>query len=157
MKPQGQKETGKFDIALKLFQLISFKLSPTAPESDYEGVKQSIIDKFNELEKECNYTTDYDIKTHPDFTKYYDKSVKRNIWVLGYYGGGSVPIWSTMALAKQYAQATGAKIERVKIDEVLSSRSVQGYKFMYSTEELPMEKDIKPRNVMDSVKTFLSN
>lgn len=38
-----------FDIKIKLFQLVSFLLSTTAPRSDYEGIREEIISEFERL------------------------------------------------------------------------------------------------------------
>ncbi len=83
--------------------------------------------------------TPYDWTTHGDFKKYYDTTQKRNIWVLGYFGGGSINISEAYTLSKQYADAVGVPLENVKIDEILSSRRFKGYKFMYSNDEREME------------------
>ncbi len=47
--------------------------------------------------------TSFDWRTHGDFKKYYDTNQKRNIWILGYFGGGSVNIVDAFVLATQYA------------------------------------------------------
>ncbi len=78
--------------------------------------------------------SDFDWTTHGDFKKYYDTTQKRNIWVLGYFGGGSVNICDAYHLSKQYAEATGVPLENVKIDEILSSRRFKGFKFLYSND-----------------------
>lgn len=79
------------------------------------------------------------MRNHADFTKYYDSTQKRNIWVLGYFGGGSVNITEAYLFAKEYAKATNVPIETVKIDEVLHSRRHKGFKFLYSQKEQTRE------------------
>lgn len=74
----------------------------------------------------------YDITTHGDFKRYYDTTQKRNYWVLGYFGGGSVNLVSAMELGKQFAIETGVLIETVTIDEILHSRRHKGFKFISS-------------------------
>lgn len=76
-----------------------------------------------------------DITTHGDFRKLYDTKQKRNYWVLGYFGGGSLNVVRTMEVAKQFAEATKQKLEDVQIDEVLHSRRYKGFKFMYTTND----------------------
>lgn len=80
----------------------------------------------------------YNMETHGDFKKYYDTTIKRNYWALGYFGGGAVNIVDAMELAKQYAKSTGVELETVVIDEILKSRRFKGFKIIYSTtEQLP--------------------
>lgn len=75
-----------------------------------------------------------------DFKKYYDTKLKRNIWVLGYFGGGSIIIMDALKIAVDYARATGVPIETVLIDEILSSRRFKGFKIVYSILEQKREK-----------------
>jgi hypothetical protein len=70
-----------------------------------------------------------------DFRKYYDTTEKRNIWVLGYFGGGAVNIVDAHRLAKEYAKECKVPLETVEIDEVLSSRRFKGFKYLYSIVE----------------------
>ena len=92
------------------------------------------------------------IEVSGDFTKYYDATQKRNIWILGYWGGGSIEIEETYELAKEYAKATNVPLKTVKIDEVLSSRRFKHFKFMYST----FIQDPEPEAVhMDNVYAWL--
>ncbi len=82
----------------------------------------------------------YDLTKHPDFKKYYDTTQKRNYWVLGYFGGGSVNIMDAYRVATQYTIANNkVNIETVQIDEILSSRRFKGFKFIYSQIEQPKE------------------
>lgn len=75
-----------------------------------------------------------------DFKKYFDTTLKRNIWVLGYFGGGTVNITEAMNVAKDYAKDTGVPLNTVGIDEILHSRRHKGFKFVYSqTEQQPEE------------------
>lgn len=91
----------------------------------------------------------YDITTHGDFQRYFSTSQKRNIWLLGYFGGGAVNICEAMVVAEQYAKETGVPVETVKIDEVLKSRRYKGFKFVYSNVE---QKPCGDKNIiMDNV------
>ena len=67
--------------------------------------------------------------------------MQRNIWVLGYFGGGPVPISNAMDFAKEYAFANTVPIENVVIDEIFKSRRYKGFKFIYSTDKQEAEKD----------------
>ncbi len=122
-----------------------------------EEIKLMIIENFidyietNEVQREKlkvladNYVTEDHVDEiaqslptpsyNADFTKYYDIEQKRNIWVLGYFGGGSLNVLETLSVAMDYAKATGLPLESVKIDEVLSSRRFKGFKFVYSMAE----------------------
>lgn len=83
----------------------------------------------------------YDYKTHNDFKKYYDSTRKRNYWVLGYFGGGSINIVDAYDLAKEYAEANKVELNTVKIDEILHSRRYKGFKFIYSGIDQEPDKD----------------
>ncbi|MFA5207447.1 MAG: hypothetical protein WC428_02205 [Candidatus Paceibacterota bacterium] len=87
-----------------------------------------------------------------DFKMYYDKGQMRNIWVLGYFGGGAVNITNALALANEYAKKTGVPVETVCIDEVLSSRRFKGFKYMYSTQ---FQKKVKSAVEMENVHQWL--
>lgn len=73
------------------------------------------------------------VKEHGDFKNYFDTTLKRNYWLLGYFGGGSINVKDAYEAASEFANAIGVPIETVKIDEVLSSRWCKGFKYLYST------------------------
>lgn len=83
----------------------------------------------------------YDYKTHGDFKKYYDTTQKRNYWVLGYFGGGSVNISEANKLAKEYANENNVPYDKVLIDEILRSRRYKYFKFIYAIEEQKPDAD----------------
>jgi hypothetical protein len=87
-----------------------------------------------------------------DFKMYYDKGEMRNIWVLGYFGGGAVNITNALALANEYAKKTGVPVETVCIDEILSSRRFKGFKYIYSTQ---FQKKVKGAVEMENVHQWL--
>lgn len=68
-----------------------------------------------------------------DFRSYFCQTQKRNYWVLGYFGGGSLDYARVKAVAEAFAEETGYPIDDVKIDEILSSRRYKGFKFVYVT------------------------
>ena len=100
----------------------------------------------------------YNINSHGDFKKYFDKSQKRNYWVLGYFGGGSVNVVDAYNIAQQMATALNVSLETIRIDEILHSRRHKGFKFMYSMapDQTP-ENDVKSDNIMDNVYAWLTN
>jgi hypothetical protein len=97
----------------------------------------------------------YDIKTHPDFRKYYDSRIKRNYWVLGYFGGGALNIVETYELCKLFAETTNVPIETVMVDEILYSRRYKHFKYIFSNvpDQLP-ENDT---NIYDNVWEILTD
>lgn len=96
----------------------------------------------------------FDIKNYGDFKKYYDTEQKRNIWVMGYFGGGSVNICDAFEVAKLYAEATGVLLDTVKMDEILFSRRFKHFKYVYSTTQQEPESDAV---VMDNVYAWLTD
>lgn len=76
-----------------------------------------------------------DIRKHPDFNIYYDNKLKRNYWILGYFGGGAIPIAEADVIAREYARENKIPYKTVVIDEIFKSRRFKGFKYMYSTEE----------------------
>ena len=100
----------------------------------------------------------YDINSHGDFKKYFDKSQKRNYWVLGYFGGGSVNIVDAYSIAQQMAAALNVPLDTIRIDEILHSRRHKGFKFMYSmSPDQTPESDVKKDNIMDNVYAWLTD
>jgi hypothetical protein len=87
-----------------------------------------------------------------DFKMYYDKGQMRNIWVLGYFGGGAVNISNALAVANEYATKTGVPLNTVCIDEIMSSRRFKGFKYMYSTQ---IQNKAKGAIEMDNVHQWL--
>lgn len=102
-------------------------------------------------------STMYDINKHGDFRRYYDTTQQRNIWVLGYFGGGSVAIAEAYEIAKLYANKTNVPLETVKIDEILKSRRHKGFKFVFSTEKQTIEPEVKEDDRMENVYQWLTD
>lgn len=88
-----------------------------------------------------------------DFKMYYDSTHKRNIWVMGYFGGGAVNVTTAMVIAKEYAEEANVPLEGVMVDEILSSRRFKGFKFFYSTED--NQKPIEGSDEMENVYQWL--
>lgn len=70
-----------------------------------------------------------------NFTMYYDSTQKRNIWLMGYFGGGAVNIVNAMEIAKEYAEEANVPLESVQIDEITKSTRVRYFKFFYSNKK----------------------
>ena len=105
--------------------------------------------------KRTKFTSRFDYKTHGDFKKYYDTTQKRNIWILGYFGGGSVNISQALPIARDYARENNVPFNKVTIDEILSSRRHKGFKFISSTVEQEKGKEVKDEDVMENVYAWL--
>lgn len=91
-----------------------------------------------------------EIFKHPDFKKYFDRTQKRNIWVLGYFGGGAVNITAAYKVALLYSHLYSVPVSTVCIDEILSSRRFKGFKFIYSSV------DQRPDEVADQMDNVYS-
>jgi hypothetical protein len=93
--------------------------------------------------------SDYNIRTHGDFKKYYDTNSKSNIWVLGYFGGGAVNIIDAYKMAVKYTKSVNVPLESIQIDEILSSRRYKGFKFIYSSvsDQIPESDSYKMEGV----------
>lgn len=93
----------------------------------------------------------YDIKKHGDFRKIYDSKYKKNIWLLGYFGGGAVNLVEALELGKQFSEAVKVPLITVTIDEILYSRRYKNFKFISSTEDnqLPESDSEIMENVMN--------
>lgn len=82
-----------------------------------------------------------DVTKHGDFKRYFDTTLNRNYWVLGYFGGGSINVAQAMQAAEQYAVATGVPLDTVQIDEIQHSRRFKRFKVLFSTEVAKKEAD----------------
>jgi spore germination protein YaaH len=67
-----------------------------------------------------------------DFKKWYDTTEKRNYWVLGYFGGGSINIQNAMEIAKEYSDELNLPFASIQIDEIKQSRRFKGFRILYS-------------------------
>jgi len=65
-----------------------------------------------------------------DFKKWYCQKNKRNYFVLGYFGGGHIEFGRFKEVAEDYAKETGCDIDKVFIDEILSSRRFKHFKYV---------------------------
>jgi len=153
-KKTEYKPTDPFQIAfdaLRDIDLYDDVADPPATAKQFANIATNALGKIYEFDKNR-----YDWTKHGDFCKYYDTTQKRNIWVLGYWGGGSVPLAEGFYLARQMAEAVGVPVESIKMDEIFSSRSYKGYKYMWSdVPDQKQEEDVKPSDVMENVHEFL--
>jgi hypothetical protein len=90
-----------------------------------------------------------------DFKKYFDTTQKRNIWVLGYFGGGAVNVLDALVLANDYAEQCKVPLATVVIDEIQSSRRFKYFKYIYSTVEQKRCKGVEHGEVMQDVHRWL--
>jgi len=88
-----------------------------------------------------------------DFKKYYDKTMRRHIWVLGYFGGGPVSIINAMRVAEDYAKENNVSSHSVLIDEIFKSTRHKGFKFVYSQT---IQRPVEGVEQMDNVFQYLS-
>ena len=89
-----------------------------------------------------------------DFSVFYDNTIKRHYWLLGYFGGGAVNISDAFEIAKEYSSEYNVPLNEVLIDEILVSRRYKHFKIMFSTKKQAFKGDddvIK----MDNVYSFL--
>jgi hypothetical protein len=99
-----------------------------------------------------------DYQNSPDFTKYYDTESKRNIWVLGYFGGGSINVSDAFTRAKHFAEENNVPLNTVQIDEIHSSRRFKGFKFLFSTVDTQQRGDcVEDLTEMPNVFNFLTD
>ena len=95
-----------------------------------------------------------------DFKKYYCDKLQRHIWVLGYFGGGSINFAKFEEAAKDFAKETGLPVSDVFIDEVLSSRRFKGFKYIYAIQYNKKKVEQKPledSEVLDDVFEWLND
>jgi len=90
-----------------------------------------------------------------DFTMYYDDTQKRNIWVLGYFGGGSINFKAFEEVAKDFSKIIGVPLDTIHIDEIFNSRRYKGFKFIYSKED--DQSALVGSTIMSNVYEFLTS
>jgi hypothetical protein len=90
-----------------------------------------------------------------DFKKYYDKERKMNIWVLGYFGGGSLNISDTYTVGRKYSRENKVPMNTVKIDEIFKSSRYKGFKFVFSLHNQEVGSDVDTNNILDNVMAYL--
>lgn len=94
----------------------------------------------------------YNIETHGDFQRWYDKKLKRHYWILGYFGGGAINLVEAMEIGKQYATENDVSLDTVVIDEILKSRRYKGFKVIYSTRKCSfIHPKVEPLYIRDNV------
>lgn len=102
----------------------------------------------------------YDRHSHGDFKMHFDIELKRNYWVLGYFGGGSINISEAFELAKDFSQEHNVPLETVHIDEILCSRRYKHFKILFSSDYNEDGKDEvahKDAYQMEKVYTMLTD
>lgn len=62
---------------------------------------------------------------------YYCNKLKRHYWLLGYFGGGSIQFGRFKKVAEDFAKVHNCNVEEVQIDEILHSRRLSGFKYLF--------------------------
>jgi len=94
-------------------------------------------------------------KETPDFKMYFCDKLQRHIWVLGYFGGGSINFKAFEEVALDFSKKTGVDINTVTIDEIMKSRRFKGFKFIWS--DVDNQSPLVGSEVMDDVYSFLTD
>jgi len=76
-----------------------------------------------------------DITKSNDFKAYFCQKQQRHIWVLGYFGGGSINFIRYKEIAEFFAHKAKVPIETIEMDEIFKSRRFKGFKFIFSTHD----------------------
>ena len=71
-------------------------------------------------------------KKYGDFKMWYDTTQKRHYWTMGYMGNASVQ--DIFDIGKEFSEIHKVPVEKVKFDEILSSRRYKSFKFFSSQE-----------------------
>jgi hypothetical protein len=76
-----------------------------------------------------------DVTKYPDFRRLYSTNSKRNIWLLGYFGGGDINILDVHSAAIQFSSQNNVPLETIKIGEIQVSQWCKYFKFLYSSQD----------------------
>ena len=98
-----------------------------------------------------------DYQQHPDFTKYYNKETKANIWVLGYFGGGSINVSDAFTVAKHFAEENNVPLNTVRIDEIQESSRYKGFKMVFSPIDQEKSEDVEETNAKGDIFSWLTD
>jgi len=99
-----------------------------------------------------------DYQKSKDFAKYFDTELKKNIWVLGYFGGGSINVSDAFTRAKHFAEENNVPLNTVQIDEIHKSRRFKGFKFIFSTVDTQqIGEGVEDLTEMPNVFNFLTD
>ena len=88
-----------------------------------------------------------------DRKKYQCEKIKKHVWVLGYFGGGSINISNIMKMAEQFSHETGIDINTISVSEVISSRRFKYFK--YITSDVIDQTSISDSIIVDNVYEWL--
>lgn len=80
----------------------------------------------------------YDIYSHGDFKVFYDITLKKYYWILGYFGGGDINISEIYKLAEDFSKMYNTPIEDIYVGEILTSSRYKYFK--YITTQAKIEK-----------------
>ena len=90
-----------------------------------------------------------------DFERLYDKTLKRNYWVLGYFGDGHINVVKAFEAAEDFSIKADVPIETVYISEITNSRRFKGFKYISSTKPLQEPENFSVE--MDDVFFYFTN
>lgn len=90
-----------------------------------------------------------------DFKAYYCQKTKMHIWVIGYFGGGSINYKRLHEAALDFSQSIGCPIDQINIDEIFKSRRFLRFKYM--TSEQQNQKPLESSEVLKDVWKWLSD
>jgi hypothetical protein len=95
--------------------------------------------------------------SHPDFKKYYNQATKANIWVLGYFGGGSINVSDAFTIAQAFARENNVPVNTVHIDEIEESRRFKGFKYVFSRVDQEKVEGVDYEEVKGDVISYLTD
>ena len=87
--------------------------------------------------------------------KYFCKLLNRNIWELGYFGGGATNFKDFESITKTFVEETNVPIESVFISEIFKSRRFKHCKYVYSLA--PNQKPCDSAEIIDDVHKWLED
>lgn len=90
-----------------------------------------------------------------DFVKYFCRKMNRHIWVLGYFGGGSINFTKFEEAAKDFSKETGIPLNKIHIDEISRSRRFKRFKYLqapYADNQKPLSDSKVMEDVFDWLK-----
>ena len=91
-----------------------------------------------------------------DFRKYFCNRLKRHIWVLGYFGGGSINFTRFKEVAEAFSKETGIDLKWIYIDEIFQSQRFKGFKYIQAPHicnQYPLEDS----EILDDVWDWLND
>lgn len=92
-----------------------------------------------------------------DFQIWYDTTLKRHYWTVGYFGGGAINISRSVKVAEEYANLHSVGLDSVVVDEIRNSSRYKYFKVFYS-DIVQTQIDLKDHcEVCDNVWNLLTS